>query len=114
MPEKVTLHSGKKVWWICKKGHEYQATIDNRSRGKGCPICANKVIIKGYNDLQTINPKLVMEWNYSRNINLLPSEVSPNSHRKVWWICKHDHEWQARIADRNRGKGCPICAKNRK
>lgn len=114
LPEKVTLHSGKKVWWICKKGHEYQATIDNRSRGKGCPICANKVIIKGYNDLQTINPKLVMEWNYSRNINLFPSEVSPNSHRKVWWICKHGHEWQARIADRNRGKGCPICAKNRK
>ena len=38
-PENVTSHSGKKAWWKCDKGHEWQATIDSRSNGVGCPYC---------------------------------------------------------------------------
>lgn len=38
-PESVTTHSGKKAWWKCSKGHEWQATIDSRSNGVGCPYC---------------------------------------------------------------------------
>ena len=26
-PDKVTPGSGKKVWWQCKKGHEWEAAI---------------------------------------------------------------------------------------
>lgn len=40
-PDDVTHSSGKKVWWTCKNGHNYQASIDNRSKGRGCPICAS-------------------------------------------------------------------------
>jgi hypothetical protein len=36
----VTKGSGKKVWWLCEKGHEYKSTVANRSIGQGCPICA--------------------------------------------------------------------------
>ena len=40
-PSKITLGSGKKTWWICKLcGHHYQASVDQRSRGRGCPNCA--------------------------------------------------------------------------
>jgi hypothetical protein len=38
-PFNVTPRSGKKVWWRCKEGHEWQARISNRSRGVGCPRC---------------------------------------------------------------------------
>jgi rubrerythrin len=32
-----------KAWWICSKcQHEWYATIGSRSRGSGCPKCANK------------------------------------------------------------------------
>lgn len=41
-PRDVTPGSGKKVWWICGKGHEWEATVNNRSRGRGCPYCAGK------------------------------------------------------------------------
>ena len=34
--------SGKKVWWLCKDGHEWQAIINHRNRGSGCPICYKK------------------------------------------------------------------------
>jgi len=32
----------KKVWWMCEKGHEWQAVVYSRNKGKGCPICARE------------------------------------------------------------------------
>ena len=29
----------KKVWWICSKGHEWQASVSSRNAGRGCKIC---------------------------------------------------------------------------
>ncbi|MBP3546849.1 MAG: hypothetical protein J6K16_06960 [Alphaproteobacteria bacterium] len=40
-PEDVTYGCGKKVWWLCPHGHEYQATVNHRTgnNATGCPIC---------------------------------------------------------------------------
>lgn len=38
-PSEVMSGSNKKVWWICEKGHEWQAVINSRNAGRGCPIC---------------------------------------------------------------------------
>ena len=110
-PENFTVNSGKKVWWKCSKGHEWQATIAHRNKGRGCPFCSNRKVLKGYNDLQTVNPFLVKEWNYERNniLGVYPESVTAGSETKVWWKCSKGHEWQARIANRNKGRGCPIC-----
>jgi hypothetical protein len=70
--------------------------------------------LNGYNDLQTINPTLASEWNYERNDVLTPMEVMPNSGKKVWWKCSKGHEWQAIIQNRNKGQGCPVCAKEKR
>jgi len=45
-PKDVTPGSGKKVWWICAKGHEWQNTVKNRNRGTGCPYCAGRIKVK--------------------------------------------------------------------
>lgn len=65
-PADVLPNSNKKVWWKCSKGHEWQSTVNNRNRGNGCPYCSGKCIIKGENDLQTVNPALAAEWNYEK------------------------------------------------
>ncbi|MFA7101084.1 MAG: zinc-ribbon domain-containing protein, partial [Bacilli bacterium] len=109
-PTMVSANSGKKVWWKCEKGHEWQASIYSRTSGVGCPICAGKQVLKGYNDLATINPKLASEWNNIKNGSLKPTMFSANSHKKVWWKCTKEHEWQASIANRTKGNGCPICS----
>ena len=96
------------------KGHEWSAKISNRNNGKGCPYCAGRYAVKGETDLQTINPMLAKEWNYEKNSNITPADVKPSSHMKVWWKCSEGHEWQARIADRNRGRGCPQCAREKR
>ncbi len=39
-PSDVTFGSGKRVWWLCPIGHEYQATVHDRGTGgTNCPIC---------------------------------------------------------------------------
>ena len=115
MPSNFTSHSGKKVWWKCNNGHEWQATIASRNDGKGCPYCSGRYVIEGKSDLQTSNPKLAKQWNYEKNSGVMPTDVTANSHRKVWWKCSNGHEWQAIIANRNkRGDGCPECTKSRR
>lgn len=109
-PDFFTANSSKKVWWKCKKGHEWQAVIQSRNKGNGCPYCSGIIAIKGENDLQTVNPSLAEEWNYERNKELTPSDVLPNSDKKVWWKCKNGHEWQAMIGNRQKGQGCPYCS----
>jgi hypothetical protein len=40
-PFDVVAGSNKKVWWQCLEnpGHEWQATVINRTKGRGCPYC---------------------------------------------------------------------------
>ena len=109
-PHMLTIGSGKKVWWHCNRGHIWQAAIYSRSGGTGCPVCANKIVLIGENDLTTLNPSLAEEWNYSKNGALAPSMVTPSSGKKVWWICHKGHEWKSSVDARNHGRGCPICA----
>jgi very-short-patch-repair endonuclease/uncharacterized Zn-finger protein len=40
-PNMVTLSSHKKAWWVCGKGHEWEAVIYSR-KNRGCPYCAGK------------------------------------------------------------------------
>lgn len=98
--------SHKKIWWKCRRGHEWQAMVHNRSRGSGCPVCASKVPTRE-NCLSSTAPQLVDEW-HPRN-EKKPEEFLPMSGAKVWWKCRFGHEWVARIANRSRGSGCPNC-----
>ena len=111
LPNMVNPVTGRKVWWKCAKGHEWQAKISNRRNGKGCPICSNQVVLVGYNDLASVKPELAKEWNYEKNGDLKPTDVAFGSNRKVWWKCQTcGHEWQTVIVDRSNGTGCPVCA----
>ncbi|MBR2848279.1 MAG: hypothetical protein IKB87_02355 [Clostridia bacterium] len=113
-PADVMPNSKEKVWWKCSNGHEWQAVLYSRNNGTGCPYCAGKKVLKGYNDLKTVNPTLAKEWNYEKNNGLTPEDVMPNSNKKVWWKCIQGHEWQAMVINRNKGRGCPVCAKERR
>lgn len=40
LPNEVSHGSGKRIAWICSNcGHHWSATLDNRKKGKGCPVC---------------------------------------------------------------------------
>ena len=111
-PSDVSSGSHKKVWWICEKGHTWEAIIKNRALlGSGCPYCEHRAVLKGYNDLQTLFPDVAKTWSPKNKLN--PSEVSARSNAEVLWLCENGHEWKARVADRTDGHGCPYCAGQR-
>ena len=65
-PSKVLFGSGKKYEWKCQKKHIWiescnNRTNPNRSENAGCPYCANKKVLSGFNDLETLYPKLARE-----------------------------------------------------
>jgi hypothetical protein len=107
-PNEVTLSSGKKIWWICNNGHSFHSSIDSKSKGKGCPYCAGRKVLIGFNDLKTINAQIAKEWDYKKNIKK-PSDFTKYSNSKAWWLCENNHSWQAKINDRSSGTGCPEC-----
>lgn len=40
VPTRVSSHSHAKAWWLCRFGHEWETTINNRtSLRRGCPFC---------------------------------------------------------------------------
>ena len=49
-----------------------------------------------------------------KNGNLKPNLVTARSHKKVWWICSNDHEWEAPVNNRTGGRGCPVCYKEKR
>ena len=116
-PTEISVGSGKKVWWICEKGHHYQACINHRTSSKktGCPYCANKRVLDGYNDLSTTHPQLLKEWDYDKN-TIQPTEILAGSERKVWWKCSYcGEEYEASPEKRaNRPLGCVKCRRRTK
>ena len=112
-PTDVTVMSNKKVWWLGKCGHEWQAAVCSRTKTNGtcCPYCANLKVLVGYNDLRTALPELAIEWHPTKNGELTPEKVVAKANKKVWWKCSTcGHEWQAVITKRANGQGCPLCA----
>lgn len=111
-PSMVLPNSGKKVWWLCPKGHTYDSTIINRTKqNTGCPYCSGHRVWPGFNDLATKFPDIAKQWHPTLNGDLTPDQVTPGSNKKVWWICNEGHVWDAVINNRTRkGYGCPICA----
>nr|WP_302945500.1 zinc-ribbon domain-containing protein [uncultured Prevotella sp.] len=118
-PEEISIGSDRKVWWKCRFcGYEWEAPPNSSNRRtsfeKGCPACLRKTIWEGHNDLATTNPSLASEWNYERNTNITPNSITDGSNKKVWWICSTcGFEWQAVVAERNKGHcGCPKCKRS--
>ncbi|MDP7365999.1 MAG: zinc-ribbon domain-containing protein [Candidatus Pacebacteria bacterium] len=44
-PYEISPNHVNKVWWLCKRGHEWQATPNGRMRGRGCPYCHSKTSV---------------------------------------------------------------------
>ena len=114
-PRDVTHKSNKKVWWLCKQGHEWKAVIPSRtSIGTGCPSCAGKVVTDA-NRLSLQCPEVAAEWHPTKNGDLKPEETAVGTPRKAWWRCKQGHDWEASVNSRTppRSRGCPYCAGQR-
>ena len=109
-PSDVPFGSHEKVWWVCEKGHSSLCSVKHKAiSAVKCPVCSNRIIVSGINDLFSLFPEVVLYWNCEKNV-LKPDEVGAGSHKKVWWVCEKGHEWEAKIVSVVKGSRCPYCA----
>ena len=107
-PTTVTSGSGRKVGWVCALDHRWEAAVYSRAAGSGCPICAGRQVLVGYNDLATVHPDLAAEadgWD--------PTTVTAQSHQKQHWRCALGHRYESSVAHHTNDRGCPYCSGNR-
>lgn len=106
--------SNEVVWWRCSNNHSFQWPIIYFSRTNrfSCPICDNRQLAQGINDLETCDRELSQEYNISKN-NTTPNNVLiTNNNSKTWWKCKEGHEFQRSVWYRvNTTRECPICTR---
>ena len=111
LPNQILCNVHKQISWKCPQcGNKYFAYPQNRIRGDSCPYCSGHEVMSGYNDLATLRPDLLEEWDYDFNKDVPPNSLTIGSNRTVGWICSVcGHKWQAPVARRTYGGSCPKC-----
>jgi len=109
-PTEIVSGSEKKVFWRCKKGHSHPSIPYNRLKGSGCTVCSGQIVQIGFNDLGTTRPDIAKEWDYTKNGETTPKQVTARSNKKFHWLCEEGHSYLATTAARSAAKGCPYCA----
>jgi hypothetical protein len=113
-PDRLGRSSDKKAWFICDKGHEWEAAIysvySNYKKGNsGCPYCKGLRVDEN-SCLSKIYPKIAKEWHPIKNGPLTPDDVGKGSTKIVWWKCDKKHEWKTSITIRtSQQTQCPYC-----
>lgn len=122
-PAAVLPGSGRRVWWRCQRGHEWVASIANRTstrrdssgaktrmrKPSGCPYCAGQRPAPE-TALTATHPAVAADWDYSRNSDT-PDDVVAGSHKRRHWRCARcGFRWAAQVKTRALdGTKCANC-----
>ena len=113
----MTIGSNEIIHLKCEKNHALERTACHLSKNKSivCGVCSGKEVTKE-NRLDLNYPDLLEEWDYDKNIDIVPSEIAFNSNREVHWKCKNNHEWVQGVSNRTgtryknkAASKCPYC-----
>lgn len=110
---KVGKGTDGRFLWQCPNhpDHQWMGRIAGRvNQGAGCPICVNKTVLPGFNDIATTHPDIAAELVDQS----LATTISFGSGKTVAWQCPDnpDHIWEASPSQRTantQAKKCPMC-----
>ncbi len=121
-PDMFKPTSRTKVFWKCRECRtSYERAIDDQVKGIGlCTECCrlyqtlhlHDMRLKKNGSLAEKMPYIARQWDYQKNGDLKPTDVTSQSSQKVWWVCpKCGNRWRAVISNRTSGtcSGCPKC-----
>ena len=95
------------AWWRGPLGHVWSASVSDRTRGVGCPVCSGLHQPSSGRSLQEVAPAAAMDAD-----GWAPDQVSAGSRVEMPWRC-HDcgTSWTAEIRARAHGyRPCPTCS----
>lgn len=106
-PELISAGSGRRLWWRCSEGHEWEASVIDRIGTSGCPFCLGRRVSPA-TCLAATNPDAAARWHPTRN-DRSPTDVTPGSDYRAWFICGSGHEYRRAVYTETRGVGCLAC-----
>ena len=92
-PNILTAGSSYKVWWRCSKcNHSWEASPNERIlHGNKCPVCSLNHLklrrIQNKGSFAENYPERAKDWDFKKNGDLLPTQVTAGSNIKVYWKC---------------------------
>ena len=108
-PSTIMAGNNKRFAWRCSLGHQWRTSALNRMYGRGCPVCANRTLLVGFNDLATTHPEIAVQadgWD--------PRTVFFGSGPIRNWKCELGHSWRTSCNSRtSQNLGCPYCGNQR-
>ena len=110
-PHQVTVKSSAQVWWSCPEpGHTWKARVADMTRRPGCPVCTNRHLVPGVNDLATTHPEHAALWSLGNPTRA--EAVTAGSRSAVRWQCRAGHEWSLSPHEQvKRSRPCVECAR---
>lgn len=115
-PGLFTAGSNQKMLWECKDGHQWEALISNRSRGRGCGKCAAAINAKKRLGTKFTSNQLLIETHPEIANEIVGigkvklRKLRTHSNTKLVWRCKNGHEYPNTPNNRSAGQGCPYCS----
>jgi hypothetical protein len=92
---------------ICTEGHRCSWVYKNGDTT--CPICTNRLIVVGINNLSFLFPQIAAEWAPELNRSRDVDSVARGSNFVAWWICPDGHAYRKAVGARTLGGGCSKC-----
>lgn len=107
--DQVAAGSKLNLIWSCKDCDSiFVASADNRSKGRGCPLCAQSQRVTSFKKTKSSDGRsfadrapqwLLDQWHPDNTV--LPNEISYGASLNVRWLCDEcGHEWTASLKNR--------------
>lgn len=110
--EQTPPSSRYKAGWRCSaRDHRWRASVYSRTNdGKGCPACAHTVVTRE-TSLAAVRPEVAAQWHPTRNGEVTPWDVGPESQIPAHFLCGTcNTQWERAPAGIDPDKtGCPGC-----
>lgn len=92
-------NANKKLLWECKKGHQWEALLNNIKNGRWCPYCSKnkKLTMEEMKKIAEDRSGKCLSLNYV------------NTNTKLRWQCSKGHTWLAIPSNIKSGRWCPEC-----
>jgi hypothetical protein len=116
-PQNIKAGSGKRAWWQCSEGHDWQASPANMkkpNRRSYCPQCYKRAISqKVDNCMAETHHNMARALHPTKNEPFTAYNLKAGSSRTLWWVCSNDpkHEWQAIGSNQKKSLWPDLCPK---
>lgn len=112
----VFAGTNQPVHWRCgAHGHRWHISPNQRtSDATGCPVCTNRAVVAGENDLATTHPDVAKYWAPTLG-EPRPQDVTAGSGAVLHWQCTNGwpHTFTRSVGHRVQNDTCPICRRRR-